>query len=301
MPFFPRRMLALALLAGSLVATTGCVSTSEYKSVQANLQEAQRSIAEMQNDIIGYNKKISDLKAEVDRLNALIAVSKDGVGGLQRERDLLAQRLKDLQAKLDDLLAKGPGTAIRDPETNTALRDLAAQFPDLLDFDEKLGMIRFKSDMTFDLGSTDVKPRAKDALAVLAKILNRPEIAQNEIRVVGHTDDVPIRKMAGQLSPDNWYLSTNRAHSVLAVLRTDGITEARGQAAGWGEQRPIAPNAAGKRGNEANRRVEIYVLPTLVPDGITISTPGGGPVRTPRPLTPPAPATRAAPVGDMPR
>ncbi len=52
-------------------------------------------------------------------------------------------------------------------------------------------MVRFKSDLTFDLGSTEVKPRAKEALGKFASILNMPEIAQQEIQVVGHTDDVP--------------------------------------------------------------------------------------------------------------
>jgi hypothetical protein len=53
--------------------------------------------------------------------------------------------------------------------------------------------------------------------------------------------------------------------------------------AGWGEERPIAPNAAGKRGNEKNRRVEIYIRGTTVPEGIVVSTPGAAPARNTSP------------------
>jgi flagellar motor protein MotB len=265
--------LAGGLVLGSLLmGATGCVSTAEYKSLQTNLQEAQRQIAEMQSDILGLRKHISDLEAQIAAKDELLGKLKGGDSALLKERDLLAAELAAAKKKLNELLALGAGKPILDEPINNALRDLAAMYPDLLEFDEKLGMIRFKSDMTFDLGSTDVKPRAKDALKVLAGILNRPEIAKHEIRVVGHTDDVPIKVMAGKLSPDNWYLSTNRAHAVLAVLRGDGVSEARGQAAGWGEQRPIGPNAPGHKGSEKNRRVEVYILPTETPD-VTISSP----------------------------
>jgi chemotaxis protein MotB len=139
-----------------------------------------------------------------------------------------------------------------------------------------------------------VRPAAKAALAKLAQILNDAQIVNNEIQVVGHTDDIPIRAggpMATR-NPDNWTLSTNRAWSVLDVLHTNGLKDNRGMAAGWGEQRPIADNAPGKRGNEKNRRVDIYIRPTTVPEGLVVSTPGAA--VTPRPTTPRTTATRPA-------
>jgi chemotaxis protein MotB len=138
-----------------------------------------------------------------------------------------------------------------------------------------------------------VRPEAKKVLALVAQILNKPEIAKNEVQVVGHTDDIPIRAggpMATR-NPDNWVLSTNRAWSVLEVLRANGLAENRGMGSGWGEERPIAPNAAGKRGNEKNRRVEIYIRASTVPDGIVVSTPGAA---APARATPPARGTTPA-------
>lgn len=296
------RILGGALLGVVVAGTTGCVATGDYKSLRANLDEAQRQIAEMQNLIIEYRKRISELEAEIAKKDALLRTQSDALAAAMRDRDALRQELADLKAKYNALLATGGGGVSLPPSLVSALRILAEKYPDLLEFDEKLGMIRFKSDMTFDLGSTEVKPRAREALKVLAGILNDPEIVKNEIRVVGHTDDVPIKKMAGTLSPNNWYLSTNRAHAVLAVMREDGMAESRGQSAGWGEQRPVAPNAAGNKGSEKNRRVEIFILPTTVPDGIVISTPGGA---APAPKAPATPAPKAPadkpPAGEFPR
>ena len=43
-----------------------------------------------------------------------------------------------------------------DPATDQALRDLAAQYPDLVVYDPDRGMIRFTSDLTFGSGSAEV-------------------------------------------------------------------------------------------------------------------------------------------------
>ncbi len=234
------------------------------------------------------------MEAKVAELNRLLGLG--GNDALKRERDLLAQQLADLQKKYNDLLAMGANTPALPESINNALRDLAAKYPDLLEFDERLGMVRFKSDLTFDLGSTEVKPRAKEALGKFASILNMPEIAQQEIQVVGHTDDVPIHQTnTMRMNPNNWILSTNRGWAVADVLHQNGVGVERVTASGWGEQRPIAPNAPGHRGSEMNRRVDIYIRPTKVPEGITVSTPGTADSGTPSPRVKKSSARRAAP------
>ena len=105
----------------------------------------------------------------------------------------------------------------------------------------------FKSDLTFELGSTEVRPQARTALQTLAGILNSKEIADNQIRIVGHTDDVPIRQgSTSTMNPNNWFLSTNRAHAVREVLFGYGVTDYLA-AAGGGRNRwpPMPPGIRG--------------------------------------------------------
>jgi len=283
-------------MAALLAGLAGCVSADEHKRLQSAFDESQRQLASAENDLQNAKKQIAELNAKIAELNKLLDTNSGGVGALKRERDLLQTQLAELQKKYDDLL-KLNSTPVLPVGINNMLRDLAAQYPDFLEFDERLGMIRMKSDFTFDPGSTDLKPEAKRVLALLAQILNKPEIAKNEIQVVGHTDDIPIRAggPVAVRNPDNWVLSTNRAWSVLAELRTDGVNQDRGMSGGWGDQRPIAPNGPGHTGNVKNRRVDIYIRPTTVPEGIVVSTPGAA-APTTRPATRPAarPATRPA-------
>jgi chemotaxis protein MotB len=295
------RFGALMGLAIALSGLAGCVSAEEHKRLQAAYDQSQAQLAQADNDLAQARKTIDELNKEISRLNGLIDSSSGGVGALKRERDLLAAQLAELQKRYDDL-AKLNSTPLVPTNINNLLRDLAAQYPDFMEYDERLGMIRLKSDLTFDKGSTEVSAKGKEVLALLAGILNKPEIERQELQIVGHTDDIPI--MSGgplsQRNPDNWTLSTNRAWSVLKVLRSDGIRQDRGEAAGWGDQRPVAPNAPGLGGNAHNRRVDIYIRPTTVPEGIVVSTGGARPAAsrpanrsTNRPSTRPA-ATRPA-------
>ncbi|HVX83810.1 MAG TPA: OmpA family protein [Phycisphaerae bacterium] len=272
----PARVGACLLAATVFSSLAGCVSNDEYKRLNTSFEQARSQLAEAENDLAASRAKIAELEARIAQLDKLNG--NEGLDAIRKERDLLAQQLADLQKKYNDLLAMADnGPALPEP-VNAALRDLAAKYPNLLEFDERLGMLRLKSDLTFDVGSTEVRPQAKEALAKLAQIFDMPEIAKNEIQVVGHTDDIPIRQTnTMRMNPTNDILSTNRAWAVADVLRTDGVNHDRLMASGWGEERPIVPNAPGHRGNEKNRRVDIYVRPTTVPDNLVISSPGAAP------------------------
>jgi len=282
-------MLVLVVLGSFLIGATGCVSTSQYKELQTAFDQARAQLAEAENDLSVARLKIAALEARITEMTRLIDA---GAGAaIKAERDLLAKQLAELQKKYDELL-KESANLVLPAAISDALRKLVEQYPEMLEFDERQGLVRFTSDLTFALGSTEVALRAKEALAKFAHILNNALIAKKEITVMGHTDDVPIRR-TNSINPTNWILSTNRAWSVTDVLHKNGVAENRVSAAGWGDQRPIAPNAAGKRGNEKNRRVDIYIRPTEVPEGITVSTPGATARPAARPATPrtPVPVT----------
>ncbi|HZT71915.1 MAG TPA: OmpA family protein [Terriglobia bacterium] len=106
----------------------------------------------------------------------------------------------------------------------------------------------------FPSGSAVLKPEAIPILAKIARILaNAPE----DIRVEGHTDNVPIHN--SQFA-SNWSLSTARAVEVLNLLITRfGIAPQRLSAAGYAQFHPVASNAT-DQGRAMNRRVDVVVL-----------------------------------------
>ncbi|MCK5175184.1 MAG: OmpA family protein, partial [Planctomycetes bacterium] len=62
--------------------------------------------------------------------------------------------------------------------------------------------------------------------------------------------------------PTNWHLSVHRAISVLNVMTQNKVSPKRLSVRGFGEFRPAEPNKADKKGNAANRRVEIFIVPS---------------------------------------
>ncbi len=257
-----KQVVAAAVIGTTVISLTGCISMDEHKRLEAAFNQAREQLARAEYDLSVKQKEIDALKAKIAEQDKIINAGLGGVDALRQERDLLAAKLAELQKKYDDLLAASQNPSLPEIVKNK-LEDLARMYPDLLEFDKDHNLIRFKSDLTFDLGSTIVKPRAKEALKILAGILNLAEIQGNELRIVGNTDDVPVRK--GSSIINNWYLSTNRAHAVREVLSDYDVSGTRIQPAGWGEVRPVAANAANHKGNEKNRRVDIYILPTTVP------------------------------------
>jgi chemotaxis protein MotB len=94
------------------------------------------------------------------------------------------------------------------------------------------------------------------AVSVLQRLADALKPFPNAIRVVGHTDNRPIRT-AAFLS--NWELSTARAASVVHLFMDRGIRAQRMAVMGYGEYRPIMPNTT-DAGRNANRRVEVTIM-----------------------------------------
>ncbi|MCL2219367.1 MAG: flagellar motor protein MotB [Chitinispirillia bacterium] len=114
--------------------------------------------------------------------------------------------------------------------------------------------IKLADPVAFESGSADVNPKLYGVLADIAKIIN--EAPTSQVRVEGHTDNVPIRNAR---FPSNWELSSARALNIVRQMaNTGGVDPGRMSAIGYGEYRPIVPNTTPEN-RKQNRRIEIYV------------------------------------------
>ena len=99
------------------------------------------------------------------------------------------------------------------------------------------------------------------ALSVVAGIGEKLRLLSNNIRVEGHTDNIPIHTA---LFPSNWELSTSRATNVLRYMLSEArIPPQRLSAVGYSEYRPVASNET-RDGRGLNRRVDIVILNTVM-------------------------------------
>jgi len=137
-----------------------------------------------------------------------------------------------------------------------------AKAHEMVTYDADRGIVRFKSDLLFEVGSAKVASSAVQTVKLLCGILNSQEAKQFDIIIVGHTDDMPIEKPTTRAKhPTNWYLSVHRAISVLDIMEDNNVVAERLSARGFGQYRPIVPNKPNRKGHPQNRRVEIYIVP----------------------------------------
>jgi len=109
--------------------------------------------------------------------------------------------------------------------------------------------------LLFDSGRAELREGAYPLLGKIAEILDK---VNNDIRVEGHTCDLPPRKST---YPSNWELSTARATNVLRYLvEQKGLNPSQFSAAGYGSVHPAVPNTCNTN-RRLNRRVEIVILP----------------------------------------
>ncbi len=114
-------------------------------------------------------------------------------------------------------------------------------------------VVSIQETLLFESGSAVITARARDILEKISTVL---AAAPNQIKVEGHTDNLPIHTSQ---FPSNWELSVIRSTNVLQILQSDGITPDRLSAAGYGEYRPIASNNT-DAGRSKNRRIDLVIL-----------------------------------------
>ena len=105
--------------------------------------------------------------------------------------------------------------------------------------------------ITFDTGKATIKPNFNPVLNDIANVMSK--YPETRIEIQGHTDNVGS-------DADNQKLSELRAQSVTSALIGMGVTSTRLSPVGYGETKPIATNDT-PAGREANRRVEIKIIP----------------------------------------
>lgn len=105
----------------------------------------------------------------------------------------------------------------------------------------------------FPSGSDEILPEARKIADEIAKML---VAYPQKVTIAGHTDNVPINTRE---FPSNWDLSTKRSlHFMKVLLENKQLQPERFNATGYGEFRPVAPNAT-PDGRQKNRRVELLI------------------------------------------
>ncbi len=188
--------------------------------------------------IEALQNEVDDLKAQKYTLEQRILEEIEKGKGFQEEVNSLSAQADHLEQQLKDEIQKG----------EIILKRYASKT--IINIDNKI---------CFDSGSAVLKRDAKKSLIKIASSLT--EFPNNNIRIEGHTDNVPIQ---GGGFASNWELSSARALAVLRFLLDNSEMEPeRFSAIGYGEYHPFGPNDSPKN-RQLNRRVDIVIVPSSI-------------------------------------
>ncbi|WED22939.1 type IVB secretion system protein IcmH/DotU [Vibrio sp. JC009] len=129
--------------------------------------------------------------------------------------------------------------------------EIAQDILEVLDADTDV-IIRLRNKGLFGSGSATV---TQAFVPILQRIADALSLAEGQIIIAGHSDNVPIRTLK---FPSNWHLSKARADSVTQVITEASIIPKAITAEGRADSEPLVSNDSAAN-RALNRRVEIIL------------------------------------------
>lgn len=115
-----------------------------------------------------------------------------------------------------------------------------------------LEIVDSESNPLFEVGRSEPTPLMRNLLDAVSGSLNKFE---NDVKIVGHTDDRPFRGAGGY---DNWSLSSDRANTARQLLISNGLPSGRvREVSGRADTDPLVP---GEPSAARNRRISITIM-----------------------------------------
>ena len=196
-------------------------------------------------------EKLKEAKKIQEAIRKELSVRDDGIARLkeqlQEKQSLSKAEIEELRSTYNSLISELKGQ-LKDKEMT------------IREFEEMLA-ITFVDRVLFDSGKATITSEGKEIFAKVGEVLRNAQ--GMKIRVVGHTDDVPIRREYRYRFPSNWDLSSARAAAVVRYFQKEGGLEPQSlEAVGRSFYEPVASNET-EAGRAQNRRVEVIIAPMM--------------------------------------
>ena len=227
------------------LASGNASAQDEIAKLQKQAVALEANAARIAKEREQLRQEQAQLTASLDQERQRLKVEEAEKARLERERAAKEEEIKrltktqeELSRSLQDEIAKGNITIqqVRDRLT-----------------------INMVDRVLFDSGQAQIKPAGIKVLKQVGDVLN--EITDKQIRIEGHTDNVPISVKLQERFKTNWELSTARATTVVRYLIDHGGVDRQYlSAAGYADTHPIASNDS-EEGRSSNRRIEIVLYP----------------------------------------
>ena len=207
-------------------------------SAQEEITKLQKQASELEADAARIANEREQLRQEQSQLAATL--EQERLAKLAKEEEIarLTRTQEELSKSLQDEIAKG----------NITIQQVQDRLT-----------INMVDRVLFDSGQAQVKPAGVEVLTQVGDVLNK--ISDKQIRIEGHTDNVPISSKLQSRFKTNWELSTARATTVVRhLIDRGGVDRKHLSAVGYADTHPLASNDS-EEGRSSNRRIEIVLYP----------------------------------------
>ena len=231
----------------------------------AELRRERESLAARSNEL---QSRLESLEKEKGQLNNELSDTQNNAARIANEREQLRQEQARLAATLDqERIAKEEEIARltrTQEELSKSLQDEIAKGNITIQQVRDRLTINMVDRVLFDSGQAQVKPAGVKVLKQVSDILKT--VTDKQIRIEGHTDNVPISSKLQDRFKTNWELSTARATTVVRYLIDQGSVDRRHlSAVGYADTQPRVSNES-EEGRSSNRRIEIVLYPKDLKD-----------------------------------
>jgi len=245
----------------AVLVSSGCVSTGTFEKMQAGKDEEIKSLQQQKDTLeqqrATLEQQRADLEQQKNAADQANAALKGQVQSTAQKNTAMQEQVGFLEDQKAVLLA---ASQRRQQQYATLVQNLSNEVEK-----GQLKVKQYQNMLTVDLAEQIFFASGRATLksggrAVLKKVADALKGYENKIiRVVGHTDNVPVAKSLQGTFPSNWELSVARATNVVRYLQDAGIPPERMAASGRGEYDPVASNDT-PEGRQKNRRIEIMLI-----------------------------------------
>lgn len=216
-------------------------SQQETEEQKLLVGQAQTSVSELNDQIAALNEQLARISGALEISEAKLQDKDVEIEDLGQRLNLaMADRVEELSRYRSDFFGK--------------LREALSDNPDVRIEGDRFVL---PSEVLFSSASADLDKQGIKEISTVARTLK--EITQKipsdidwVLRVDGHTDRRPIRKMFAS----NWELSSARAISIVKYMISQGIPAEHLVAAGFGQYHPIDSGDSAEAFRR-NRRIEL--------------------------------------------
>lgn len=243
---------------------------SELGTVRGQITDLEQKLASgsasSQEEITKLQKQASELEANTARIakerELLLQQQSQLTANLEQERQRLKAEEADKARLEQERLAKEEEITRltrTQEELSKSLQDEIAKGNITIQQVRDRLTINMVDRVLFDSGQAQVKPAGIKVLKQVADVLKT--VTDKQIRIEGHTDNVPISSKLQDRFKTNWELSTARATTVVRYLIDQGGVDRQYlSAVGYADTRPQTSNDT-EEGRSSNRRIEIVLYP----------------------------------------